>query len=196
MSKHEKFIKQYQEMLAQRTATQEEIDTLNVKAARLADEAEEKAHAGDVDGYMDTRSEADRCQAEVYVKRLRLENLQVMPQDAAIEAWADYAGPASKELQKRLAAYKEARKKLYAQYVDMMEFMRSACRMRNLYIRTVGGHPGDSNDWSKYSPVFPIQLLNFVDVSADGQYFTRSQTAPGDEANRFNRMAMTGQVID
>ena len=178
--------------MAKRSTTQKEIDALNARSAALEDQAEEKARAGDVDGYMKDRTEADLCRTELYVKRQQLENLQTMPEEQAIEAWADFARPVSNELKRRLEAYKEARKKLYAQYVDMMELMASGCRTRSLYIGAVGGKPGDIEYLGKYGPMFPIELVSYEDVGPDGHYFSRTKTAPYDEAHRFDGMAMTG----
>ena len=140
MTKIDKIREKYAKAQAGKEALQAEIAALDKKCADLEAEAKEIAITGDTAGYMKKKAEADKANAELYVKKAQLDVANTPITEAEVkEAWQEYIKGADKDLQAAWIDYKKKRTALFTQMQKCMDMMRdSFLKREELYTYVVG----------------------------------------------------------
>ena len=128
-----------QENANKRNTLSAEIEELEKTAAAIEADVQAAAKSDDVDAYLAKKSEKDRIDALLYVKRSALNNIpDVLPVEEVSDAWAAYADTYNKALRKKMKAYTELRQKLSDAFIEMVNLQLEACTTREKLAKYTG----------------------------------------------------------
>lgn len=131
MTKLEKMLNAYDKAQASVEGLKSEITRLEEDQARLDQEADTAAQAGDLSLYQAKRDEAKLATDTLFVRRKQLEKTScVRSEQEAKEAWHEYAETYNKTFAKNWAAYMKAREALYNDFLALVHGQEAALAIR------------------------------------------------------------------
>lgn len=119
------------EAQAKREALEAEAKTLQNKALEYACAAQQAAENGDTDKYLQCKQNADRANAEAYVKgAMRGKLNESFSRSEVVTAWNNYIADYSKQFDGMVQKYNKACIDLKKMFVDLLEMQRQALKWR------------------------------------------------------------------
>lgn len=190
-SKFEEVQKKYNAAQRQKAQLEAEIIELKERQPILSDEAEKRAEAGDLEGYIELKGQADRISAEIHVKELQLKKAAVpIEKDEAIAAWKEYIKPADAAFVKKFEAYKKARQELCTMLSDLARDRRNALELREMLLSYCGVNKGDTQPYVYREELanFPLQPIEVKDANEDCNFFQKSGMLTFNEAGGIRQL--------
>lgn len=159
MTKLEKMIKEYNAAILSKNKMTEDAERLRKDKARLMEEAETAAKAGNVAEYKEKKNAAELAEDDLFVKEKQIEGLRCFrTEDEAKDAWREFAEDYNKSFGKMLKAYEDKRKDLYAEFMKLVNIQNEMLKKREVCGDCCGlprayflNNPADS--------AFPVLLL-------------------------------------
>lgn len=129
----------FKETMAKRDKVAAEVEELKKAAAVLDKETEEAAMTGDVGLYLAKKKEKDANAETLYVKSTQLAAIkEELPADEVLSAWENFVADYDKDIEKKMVAYDNLRKKLNDAYMDMVEAQAEALATRERMAKYLG----------------------------------------------------------
>ena len=194
MTKIEKIRKQYTDEQNKKVTLRADIEELEQRQKQLTSEAQQAAEAGDVDGYMNKKAQADRCSAEIYVNRLQLSKIGTMNNAEVREAWREYIKPVNKELQEAYDDYKAARKDLCDKLRKVLYIQLQAYRTREFCAECTGVSRKDSNEFYNAAATYGMDGLTAADVGKDLNLFQNTGDLSRDDGTQLYGMLLNNKA--
>lgn len=124
---------------AKKSKLAEEIDDLMRQKAEAHEAAQAAAEAGDVDLYMAKHQEAERLDAQIYVKRTQMDKSGgTLSSGDVLLAWDDFAKGFNKELAKEWDKFLAERNALAAHFMRIVLMQNDALKLRERCGRLAG----------------------------------------------------------
>lgn len=191
MTKLEKLQKKVDESQKNKARLEAEINDLREKQSELDAKAEKMAEAGDVDGYLRVKGQADRAGAELHVKELQLKKADLpVEKEEALAAWNEFIKSADAAFEKKFEAYKKARQELGAMLKDIVRERENAKQMRDLLVSYCGVNKGSMTplEYETVISTFAMKPLTPKEAQNDCNFFRKFGIITQEEATNIQRL--------
>lgn len=187
-TKLEKIQAKYNAAQGLKVRLETDINELKSRQPVLLDEAKKRAEAGDIDEYIRLRDQADRIGAEIHVKELQLKKAAApIEKDEAIAAWKEYIKTADAAFEKKLEAYKKAKRELCTMLKDLVRDRENAKMIRELLALYCGTDKSSMLPYEYKDAVSKFSMKPFTPREAqdDCNFFRKSGMITQEEATNI-----------
>lgn len=177
MNKVEALTKKFNQAQAEQDELQRELEEFKKRQVELEAKAEQAAEAGDDEGYLRIKADADKAGALAHVREAKMRRNEIpVTAEEAREAWDEYVKPVEKEIAKDLAEYIKERNALFVKLRAILSKEEKAFWTRQDLMRFSGQYEVPKSGYftgSYLDRIFPMNGINGADIRNDIDLFRK-----------------------